>query len=329
MTELDDAAPLDAVTDLDGPTVPTAPVRRADAGPTDVPSARRRLDPAALLRWPASTPQWLRTPVALVAAVVVGAVVGGLLATGVGERRELQEDQSTVRLLSAISAPAFGSLSDGWLPVRVVVLNAGPEPVTVTGARLDGTDTVLALDGARTVQPGRSGSLNAVARLDCGGGAPGGLLLTVEASDGGTTEVSAPDLGRGIGILPAELSGYCAVPEEALPVFATEIADDGRLAITLRNDRDRVVQLTAEGPGGTSLTGEPALPLALERGETVVLRLAVEVERCTFAALRADAGGEIELAVDDARGGAPIDGITAAGWFAQQLARACPDGAAP
>lgn len=286
-------------------------------------AVRRRL-----LTWPPVAPTWLRAPLGVAAAVLVGGLVGALVASSSVERAQLAERQSTARLLATLTLPATGPVEDEsghGFQMELVVLNAGPEPVTVTEARVPGTQTAILLDESTRVSAGRSASIETTVVPDCSGRTAGDLTLLVQTIDGATREVAAGGLGRGLGLRPSQLGVYCRSGPEAdpIPVWRTTVEDDGRLALQLRNTRPGPVQLAVGSPPGTHIEGNPTLPATLPTDHSLVVRLRLVVDRCTSAAQRADAGGQVELLVDGDPGVSLPDTSTLVGWFAQQVAVQC------
>jgi hypothetical protein len=284
-----------------------------------------------VLTWPTAAPGWLRAPVGVAAAVLVGAVVGGLVASSSVERAQLAERQSTVRLLATLALPATGPVEDEsghGFQMDLVVLNAGPEPVTVTEARVPRTQTAILLDRSTRVLPGRTATVETTVVPDCSGRAAGDLTLLVATVDGTTREVAAGALGRGLGLRPSQLGVYCrsGPAAEPIPVWRSTVEEDGTLALQLRNTRPGPVQLAVGTPPGTHIEGSPALPATLPTDHSVVVRLRLVVDRCTSAAQRADAGGQVELLVDGDPGVSLPDTSTLVGWFAQQVAAQCSSG---
>ena len=268
---------------------------------------------------------WLRRHRVPLALAFGAAAVGALLATGVTERSQLLEARSTVRLLAAMTWPHGGWSSGQPIPLGVVVVNAGPEPVTVTAARLADARAELRLAEAETVPAGCTRHLSATLVPDCASTrGPSGLFLTVATTDGATREVPPGALGGDLGMPVSAVAGFCDTTSfEGIPVWRTAVDDDGRLTLQLRNTTGQPVELTVGAPPGTRIVGEPELPATLPTDRSTVVRLAVEVDRCTSAAQRADAGGQLDFQVDGETGVVMPDQLTVAGWFAQEVARAC------
>lgn len=308
----DAPGPAQELTDLDAPPpAPAEPARRAAT--TGV-------------AWPARTPPWLRSPLGLVAVLAATAVLSGLVVAGVRERAELAERQATVRLFATLTWPNRFVASPGHaLDVRVMVLNAGPEPVEVTAARLEGSRSELRLEDPMLIGAGASATLPATLELDCPvSGSPGRLALTAVTGDGRSRDVTPMRLGWDMGMTPRDAATFCADPRlEEIPVWRTSVEDDGALLLHLRNVRGQDALLTVTSPPGTSVRGEPPLPVLLPAGRSELVRLHLDVQRCTSAARRADAGAQVTFALGDQTGIINPDLPTVVGWFARRVAQEC------
>lgn len=284
----------------------------------------RPVDRPRTLRWPDGTPDWARGPLGVVAAAAVTALVVALVATGAAERRVAAERQGELRVLSALTWPdSLPPLGDD-VELRLLVLNAGPEPVTVTGLELTESSSRLRLLEDRTVEPGTVGALPVSVTLGCDGSEPDGLLLTAVTADGRTHQITPLDLGRRVGMPVDDLGVLCERQRsEPLPVWRTWVEPDGALVFQVRNPREDVAVLTVRSPPGTEVRGVPELPARLPPGRTVDVRLHLDVERCTNAAQRADAGEQVEFRVDDEVAVLTPHVATVVGWFAQRVAANC------
>jgi hypothetical protein len=275
-------------------------------------------------RWPGATKPW--PPTLLLAAVVATALLSGLLTAGALEQREQADRHSTVRLLASLTYPSNGPVrvAPDRVRMELVLLNAGPEPVTVSEAMVHGSRTQVLLAHSHEVNAGRSSAVEVTVAPDCSALLTDRLTLVVTTADGQTREVPVDELGHGLGVQLGQLQQFCdGGAPEPIPVWRTSVEADGSLALHLRNIRSIPAQLTAVGPPGTRLVGDPPLPLTLPTDRSVVVRLRVVVDRCTFAAQRPDAGSQIELKLDGEDGGVNPDPPTLVGWFAQQVVRAC------
>lgn len=275
--------------------------------------------------WPGWTPAWARGPFGVVVAALAAAALVAVVATGLAERREAADRRGVLRLVASLTWPDSLARSGEPVDLRVLVLNAGPEPVVVTDLRLEDSTTQLRLTEARSVDAGAVAALPASLDLDCEGALPGRLLVTALTADGRRHEVAPPGLGRGVGMAPGDVRILCGRQQqlEPVPVWRTWVERDGALALQLRSPRAEPAVLTVASPPGTSLRGEPALPATLPAGRTVLLHLYLEVERCTNAAQRPDAGDQLRFHVDDEAGTVRLDQATVVGWFAQQVQKQC------
>jgi hypothetical protein len=290
----------------------------------------RAADVARRTTWLDEVPSRVRSAVPLAVAAVAGALLGGLVGSGTAEHSELVDRRETVRMLATLMVPYTGVTrgDERGLRLRLVLLNAGPEPVTVTEARFDGSRTSVRIDNSVEVPPGRTAGVAASVLPDCRSGGSRELRLLVTTVDGQTRDVAAGSFGRGVGMTPDELARFCG-PQlglEPVPVWRTTTEPDGSLFLQLRNVRDEPVLLDVTGPPGTTIVGDPPLPAQLPTDRSAVVRLRVQVERCTSAAQRANAGDEVDLRINGTPGLAFPDASTVVGWFAQQVAAACPRG---
>src|SRR5690606_21206302 len=145
-------------------------------------------------------------------------------------------------------------------------------------ARLAGSATEVTLDGPSVVAPGSSARLRVTLTVDCARPARGELELLASPADGRTHRVRPPGLGRGLGMTPADTVSFCRQQRyEQIPVWRTWVEDDGSLGIQVRNLHDRDVTLTVATPAGTSVRGDPALPVTLASRRSSVVHLYLDV----------------------------------------------------
>ena len=323
-----DGAPTSHLTRLDDPAaseVDTPTATTDDDAPSDPATPSRRLR-----AWPDAAPAWLAAPVGVMAAVLVGLLVGALLGTGVAERSASQERAESVRLVGGLAYPENGFSTDvrggGDMRIDVLVINAGPETVRVVGAALpESSSSSLALAEPFEVEPGETVRGKAELRLDCDDPGVGDVVTTVQTPDGRSRDVDlrATDdaaLGRG------ELGYLCGDfgPMSTIDVFPAVSSGEGSLSMTVRNTSDRPVELTFDGPAGTTIVGDPAFPLALDPDASAFLELSVQVDQCTGAATRPDAGNDLQLLVNGERDVALLDPVVTSGWLSRQVALVCP-----
>lgn len=285
-------------------------------------------------RWPDTAPSWLAAPVGIVGAVVVGLLAGALLGTGVAERSAAQQRSEAVRLVGGLAYPNSGFLSSstGGSQIDVLVINAGPETVRVTGASFGtGAENPIELSEPFEVAPGESVRERAEVQVDCDRPARSDVSevsVTAVTPDGRARDVVLADSGMG-GILATRDLGYLCGDfdgSNTLDVFSTISRGDGALSMQVRNSTPDAVELTFLGPAGVTIVGEPPFPLEVRPNSSEFLVVRVQIDECTGAATRADAGNDLRLLVDDEREQAFLDPVVTAGWLAREVALACPAG---
>ena len=308
---------LAAVTDLDVPATPEAvPTAPGDGG-----------RPGS---WRQGAPAWLWGPAGVVVAVVVGLLAGGLLGAGVAERSA----DDSVRLLGGLTYPqiGFSGVETGNVTMAMLVVNAGPDPVTVVDAAfVNDFTTSLDLREPFDVEPGEAVRADVQVSVDCDSLTGSGLLVTVETRDGRTRQVELAELDEGVATLgAADLAFVCQGTGQAptLEVSAMTARGDGSISLSVRNTRDEPVDLTIEGPTGTTIVSEPPFPVTLDAQALEVLILALRIDDCRAVSIRPGAGSDLDLVVVDQGGQlyvdvAFIDPVLTAGWFARQVALAC------
>ncbi|MFU8872413.1 hypothetical protein [Micromonospora sp. SL4-19] len=137
--------------------------------------------------------------VRLVAAFVVGVVLGGV---GVSELRDSREERERNASVSLVVYPA--SIINGNQDIpgvlqmdgQLAVANAGPVPITVRTVTGQGPGALVRYTGeSRLLRPGGTGSFNVKLRLDCSTAFESGPLpmrFSVETADRQIREVSYP-----------------------------------------------------------------------------------------------------------------------------------------
>ncbi|MGW0217415.1 hypothetical protein ACWDXH_23785 [Micromonospora chokoriensis] len=135
----------------------------------------------------------------LVAAFVVGAVLGGV---GIGELRASREEQERTGsvLLVALPASAGGAGSDATGAVhmdgQLAVINAGSAPITVSSATGQRPGVQVHDTGQfRLLRPGGTGWISVKLRIECAlafGSEPLSIRFSVETADRQVREVSYP-----------------------------------------------------------------------------------------------------------------------------------------
>ncbi|OZV78390.1 hypothetical protein CA850_19470 [Micromonospora echinospora] len=137
--------------------------------------------------------------VRLVAAFVVGVVLGGV---GVGELRDSREERERNASVSLVAFPAStrSASSDvtGVLQMnsQLAVINAGPAPITVRAATGQRPGVRLHDIGkSRLLRPGGTGWIDVRLRIECSvafASEPLSLRFSVETADQQVTETSYP-----------------------------------------------------------------------------------------------------------------------------------------
>lgn len=138
--------------------------------------------------------------VRLVAAFVVGVVLGGV---GVSELRDSREDRERNAAVSLVAFPAStrSASSDvtgvGQMSSQLAVINAGPAPITVRAATGQRPGVRVHDTGkSRLLRPGGTGWIDVKLRIECsiafGGSEPLSLRFSVETADQQIKETSYP-----------------------------------------------------------------------------------------------------------------------------------------
>jgi hypothetical protein len=273
---------------------------------------------------------------ALVAAAVVGALLGGVLAVGVSQRAALQRAQSTASV-HAWAELGTGRASVDAIALTVRVLNTGDAPVTVTGAamhgglRRDGPVSMATSDEV-TVPPRTMAAVPVEAQAECSGppvaengSSDGRLQLRLRTADGRDRLVEPPT--GGISLTSADVQeAFCGQTglRLGLSVAQTATTPSGGLSMSLLNDAREPVTLDLSAPEGTRIVGEPALPLVVEPSRRLSLSVALEVDSCTGDAQRVQAGDAVQLVIDGRARRGGLDPVILNAWVARQVALACP-----
>ncbi|MEV2242312.1 hypothetical protein [Micromonospora sp. NPDC049891] len=134
-----------------------------------------------------------------VAAFVAGVVLGGFGLGEVRDSREQRERNAVVALVAVPQAANFGgSYAQGTvqLPGRLLLINAGPAPITVRGVRAERPGVVVGGTWQpRSLPPGGAGQFVVELRFECAIAfqpEPLSLRLSVETNDSQLREVSYP-----------------------------------------------------------------------------------------------------------------------------------------
>ncbi|RNI03329.1 hypothetical protein EEZ25_11160 [Micromonospora aurantiaca] len=140
-----------------------------------------------------------RRNVRLVAAFVVGVVLGGI---GAGELRDSREERERNASVSLVAFPASvgsgGSDATGILRMdgQLAVINAGPAPITVSSATGQRPAVQVHDTGqSRLLRPGGTGWISVKLRIECTlafGSEPLSIRFSVQTADRQVREVSYP-----------------------------------------------------------------------------------------------------------------------------------------
>ncbi|GIJ37506.1 hypothetical protein [Micromonospora andamanensis] len=150
--------------------------------------------------------------VRLVAAFVLGAVLGGLGVSELRDSREERERHASVALVAVpLSVAGGGSVVSGVLQLdgQLAVTNAGQAPITVRAATGQGPGAQVRDTGAsRLLGPGDTGPIDVEMRFECATAFDSGLLpmrFSVETDDRQVIEIDYPvALGGGVWQVRAE-----------------------------------------------------------------------------------------------------------------------------
>ncbi len=276
--------------------------------------------------WPTAAPPWARGPWGLVAAVVAGVLVGALAAGALAERSRQAAESEQVQVLADLAAPVRDDIGTGMVQTGIDVVNAGPAAVTVVGADLAPGDDVVEVVARRRVEPGDHVVVPVTLVPACDGPLAETLTLVVATGDGGTTRVPAGSLG-GRGLQPRQLRDLCSAVDEPIEIWRVLSRRDGTLTVQLLNTSGDDHRVGIALPPGSSATSIPPLPTTVPAGRSAFLQIRLRVDECTLEAQAADAGSAVRLTLDGDRGPVFDDDATAvAGWYARQVALACPPG---
>lgn len=142
-----------------------------------------------------------KTIVRLVAAFVVGGVLGGL---GVSELRDSREERERTASVALVAFPASVDSFEWTVDVpgvvqmdgKLAVINAGPAPITVRAATGQGRGGLVRYTGeSRLLRPGDTDLIDVKLSLECAtafGSEPLPMRFSVETGDRQTREVSYP-----------------------------------------------------------------------------------------------------------------------------------------
>ncbi|WP_218106734.1 hypothetical protein [Micromonospora pallida] len=145
-----------------------------------------------------------KTNARLVAAFVVGAVLGGV---GVSELRDSRDERKRNASVSLVAFPASSSSGSsdvtGVLQMegQLAVINAGPAPITVRAATGQRPGIQVRDNGrSRLLRPGGTGWIGVKLRIECSTAfesEPLSIRFSVETADRQVREVSYPVAVRG------------------------------------------------------------------------------------------------------------------------------------
>ena len=135
----------------------------------------------------------------LVAAFVVGVVLGGFGVSELRDSRDQRERNAVVALVALPQSADFGGSSaqgSVQLSGQLMLINAGPAPITVRRVQAERSGVVVRSTGQpRLLPPGGTGQLLVELRFECSIAfqpEPLSLQLSVETDDKQVREVSYP-----------------------------------------------------------------------------------------------------------------------------------------
>lgn len=271
-------------------------------------------------------------------ALVVVAVVGGLVAVGATEQARQAGRDRAASVVAWLDVPAVGvDAARGRAVLQLNVVNTGADRVTVTGADLDGglqdrsSGVGLELTDDLVVEPQGHGSGRVEARVEeCsgpvsrGGSRDGDLRVRLSGADLRETVLD----GTRVGAFPVTSSSVvelaCGADVAPVVVQSTMVRADGRLYITLRGSTvDVEVGVTA--PDGVRLVTDPPAPVPVPGGQDApmtTIPVTLEVDVCTVSAQQLDAGRQVSLVVGGDRYEL-LDHAVVNAWVAREVIRAC------
>ncbi|MER7443393.1 hypothetical protein [Micromonospora avicenniae] len=140
-----------------------------------------------------------RTAVQLVAAFVVGVLLGGFAVSELWGSQEERARNSSVALVAfpaSIGGGGTDALGVLQLDGQLAVINAGPAPITVRAATGQGQGVLVRDTGtSRSLRPGGTTWIDVELCLDCVtafGSEPLSMRFSVETGDGRISEFSYP-----------------------------------------------------------------------------------------------------------------------------------------
>ncbi|GAA4573298.1 hypothetical protein GCM10023176_38010 [Micromonospora coerulea] len=140
-----------------------------------------------------------KTTLRLVAAFVVGVVLGGFGASELRDSRDQRERNAVVALVALPQSAHFGGSSapgSVQLSGQLMLINAGPAPITVRGGQAERPGVAVRSTGQpRLLPPGGTGQLLVALRFECSIAfqpEPLSLRLSVETDDKQVREVTYP-----------------------------------------------------------------------------------------------------------------------------------------
>lgn len=280
--------------------------------------------------------QVLRT--ALVALVV--AVLAGSLATVAEQRRAQAGAADDVRLLGAfaLGGSSMGQTSPEGDTAQVSgllnVVNAGPDPVELTGATVSGVPAESLRP--RRVEPGEAVQLHTSLDLPCARPVDDRVSVDLRVfADGGRP---GPEQQESLEDLPGEfyplrevVLGVCSGGHELARVTRMEVDADGTILAGLRSlSRDDVQLRVLLAPRmGAVVNGGAAVEAVVPAFGETRLRLTITIEDCERA--RQSIGADYEVLIVEAGVGRPGAMGYLQGWqpsvgvaaFGFALARQC------
>ena len=152
---------------------------------------------SGIIRWNLANRRKVLLP--LVAAFVIGVVLGGV---GVGELRDSRAERERSTVVSLVALPesgfsgGFNSRGTVLLNGQLTLINTGPAPITIRGVQAERPGVqVRSMGQARQVRPGGTGQIPVDLQLECATAfelEPLSVRFSVETEDKRLREVRYP-----------------------------------------------------------------------------------------------------------------------------------------
>lgn len=334
---------LDGGADAQAPVADTA--RPPEAARTDLDLAKdgHPAEPPSHPRPAAAPPvrrrvQVLRTGGAALAV----AVLAGALATVAEQRRAQAGAADQVRLLGAFvpggsyvesAAPVTGTATVSGL---LNVVNAGTEPVELTGATVSGVPT-RPMERPRRIEPGQAVQIYTDLDLPCSRPVEDRIRAELRVVQDGSRP--GPVQRETVGDLPAgasyplkdQVMAICSGNEALAQVTRMEVEPDGTVAVDLESlsEQDVQVRVLLAPRMGAVVNGGPSVTGVVPAGGGATLLLDLTIADCERA--RRSIGAEYEALIVETGAGQPGGVGYVDGWqpsvgiaaFGFALARQC------